>query len=82
MDDVVNDKRNSEIPVPDNLDEYLNAEQLRSLRAVEAFGWRLAFIRRPLFQDIVPVVISDDGTKYGVLEVDGSINMQHKLVIR
>lgn len=77
-----NDKRDSEVSVPDNLDEYLNDAQRRSLIRVEEFGWRLAFVRRPVFQDIVPVVVSDDGKTHGVLEEDGSINTQHELVIR
>ena len=59
--EALSDKRNSEIPVPDNLSEYLNDAQLHSLKRVEEFGWHLAFIRRPLFQDIVPVVVNDDG---------------------
>lgn len=80
--EAYNDKRNTEVSVPDNLDEYLNDAQMRSLRRVEEFGWRLAFIRRPLFQDIVPVIMSDNGEKHGVLEKDGSINTQHELVIR
>jgi hypothetical protein len=80
--EALGDKRYTEVPVPDNLDDYLNEGQLRTLRKVEDFGWRLAFVRRPLFQDIVPVVVSDDGTKHGVLEEDGNINMQHELMIR
>jgi len=80
--EALGDKRYTEVPVPDNLDDYLNEAQLRTLRKVEDFGWQLAFIRRPLFQDIVPVVVSDDGTKHGVLEEDGNINMQHELMIR
>jgi len=76
------DKRNSEVAVPDNLGEYLNDAQLRSLQRVEQFGWRLAFIRRPLFQDIVPIVVNDNGERHGVLEEDGSINTEHELVIR
>ncbi|UCC57167.1 MAG: hypothetical protein JSU75_05405 [Gammaproteobacteria bacterium] len=80
--EALKDKRYTEVPVPDNLDEYLNEAQLRTLRKVEDFGWQLAFIRRPLFQEILPVVVSDDGVKHGVLEEDGSINMHHKLLIR
>jgi hypothetical protein len=49
---------------------------------VEQFGWHLAFVRRPLFQEIVTDVVSDDGTRHGLLEEDASINMQHDLVIR
>lgn len=80
--EALKDKRYREVPVPENLDEYLNEFQMLTLRKVEDFGWRLAFIRRPLFQEIVAVVVSDDGTKHGVLEEDGSINMDHKLLIR
>jgi len=76
------DKRNSEVSIPENLEEYLNDAQMRSLVRVEEFGWRLAFIRRPVFQDIVPVIVSDNGERHGVLEKDGSINTQHELVIR
>lgn len=76
------DKRNSDVSVPDNLEAYLNDAQMRSLNRVEEFGWRLAFVRRPVFQDIVPVIVSDDGTRHGVLEEDGSINTQHELIIR
>jgi hypothetical protein len=80
--EALKDKRYSEVPVPENLDEFLNTDQLYSLRRMEDFGWRLAFIRRPLFQDIVPVVVSADGTKHGVLEEDGSINMQPDIAVR
>lgn len=76
------DKRNLELSVPENLDDYLNDAQLLTLQRVEQFGWHLAFIRRPLFQDIVPIVVSDDGKRHGVLEEDGTLNMQHDLVIR
>ena len=80
--EALKDKRNCEVPVPDNLGDYLNEAQMQSLRWVEDFGWRLAFIRRPLFMDVVPVVVSDDGRKFGVLQEDGSINTQHDLLIR
>jgi hypothetical protein len=80
--EAIKDKRYTEVPVPDNLDDYLNADQLHSLRRVEDFGWHLKFIRRPLFQDIVAVVVSADGAKQGVLEADGNINMEHELMIR
>ena len=79
---VLKDKRASEVPVPENLGDYLNEHQLLALRKVEAFGWTLAFIRRPLFQDVVPVLVNDDGSKFGVLEEDGNINMQPDFPIR
>ncbi len=80
--EALNDKRNTVMPVPDDLREYLNEYQLLTLRKVEDFGWHLVFVRRPLFQDVVPVVISADGTKHAILEEDGALNMEHDLVIR
>jgi hypothetical protein len=80
--DAMKESRDREIPIPENLTDYLNEDQLRALRRVEEFGWELKFIRRPLFEQAVPVVVSHDGKQSGVLEADGSINMQHGLVIR
>lgn len=80
--DALKEGRNREVPIPENLTDYLNEDQLRALRKVEEFGWVLKFVRRPLFQKAVPIVVNHDGTRFGVLEEDGSINMQPDLVIR
>jgi len=80
--EALSDKRNTIMPVPDNLEDYLNEHQLHTLHKVENFGWHLLFVRRPLFQDVVPVVVSADGTKHGIIEEDGNLNMQHDLLIR
>lgn len=69
------EKRKDMVPVPDNLDELLNPHQLRALRQIEVFGWQLHFVRRPLFQEPVPVILSPEGDKYATLELDGRINM-------
>ena len=69
-------------PVPENLEELLNEAQLRTLRSIGRFGWQLHFIRRPLFQEVVPVLISREGNKCAVLEANGSINEKVDLDIR
>ena len=69
-------------PVPENLEELLNEAQLRTLRSIGRFGWQLHFIRRPLFQEVVPVLISREGNKCAVLEANGSINERVDLDIR
>ena len=76
------DKRKGEKPVPDNAIEMLNQDQILALRRLEAFGWQLKFIRRPLFQEPVAVVIDADGRKIGILEEDGRINMEPDIAVR
>ena len=77
-----NERRKGVKPVPENFEELLNEAQLRTLRSIRRFGWQLHFIRRPLFQEVVPVLISGDGDKCAFLEANGSINEQVNLDIR
>lgn len=60
----------------------LSELQVLALRRIESFGWKLQFIRRPLFQEPVPVVASGDGMKIGILEEDGRINMEPDIKLR
>lgn len=76
------EKRKGDKPVPDNAAEILNQLQLLALHKIEGFGWRLEFIRRPLFQDIVAVVVDSGGKQIGVLEQDGEINMNPDIEVR
>jgi len=52
----------------------LTPEQLKALETLEHFKWTLKFVRRPLFKEPVPVVFDRTGTRWAVLEGDGSIN--------
>ena len=70
------DKRIGEKPVPDNVKDYLNGDQLAKLAAIERFGWTLRYIRRPLFRECVVVVMNQDGGSIGVLEEDGRLNLE------
>ena len=69
-------------PIPDNFENLLSEAQLRTLRSIGRFGWQLHFIRRPLFQDVVPVLISNDGIKCAVLQKNRSIDERADLDIR
>lgn len=60
----------------------LNPAQLDALQTLEAFQWRLRFVRRPAFLDPVPVVVDRAGTRHAVLEGDGSINDAPGFAIR
>jgi hypothetical protein len=76
------EKRKGDMPVPDRLEDVLNELQMRALHQIEGFGWQLGFIRRPLFQEPVPVVFSAEGDKIGILEEDGRINMEPEIKVR
>jgi hypothetical protein len=76
------EKRKGVNPIPENLKEVLNEAQLETLNKMEGFGWMLEFVRRPLFQGITPVLFHPDSKRYGVLEDDGTLNMQSDTKIR
>ena len=76
------DRRRGEKPIPDNLESMLNEAQLIALPALERFGWELRFVRRPLFQEAVPIVFNGEGTSVGILEEDGRLNLQLDIPIR
>ena len=55
------------------LREQLNEDQQMTLRDLERFGWELRFVRRPPFQDTIPVVVDGDRKSFSVLKADGSL---------
>ncbi len=76
------DKRNKQPAIPKNVQDYLNLDQEMALVNLRQFGWEIKFIRRPPFQDSIVVLINTDGRTIGVLEKDGRINTDPKMVIR
>lgn len=77
-----NDKRTGQSPIPDNLEDWLNEIQLQILKKIEGLGFRLIFMRRPVLEDPVPIVINDRGDKIGILEIDGRLNMETDITLR
>ena len=75
------ERRSEGNQVPESL-EILNEMQLLTLSKMEGFGWMLAFIRRRLFQNIVPVLLHPDNDALGTLEGDGALNMQPDIEFR
>ncbi len=75
------EKRSGKGAVPLNLRQYLNRSQMSSLRAMETFGWRLAFVRRTEADETV-VVAKHSQQGFGLLEHDGSINTSVSIGIR
>ena len=62
--------------------ESLNEAQLQALQTVERFGWRLRFVRKPLFLEPVPVVYSPEGKAFAVIEEDGKLNTEIDIRLR
>lgn len=76
------DKRKGLKPIPENIKEHMNEEQLLKLSAISKFGWEIKYIRRPLFQDPVVVVINAEGDSIGILEEDGRLNLESSIKLR
>jgi hypothetical protein len=76
------DKRTGQPPVPENLEDWLNNTQLQILRKIEEMGFKLIFMRRPLLEDPVPIVINNQGNQIGVLEKDGRVNTEVHIELR
>ena len=76
------ERRSEGNQVPESLDDVLNEAQLLTLSKMEGFGWMLAFIRRPVFQDIVPVLLHPDNGISGTLEDDGTFNARPDIEFR
>lgn len=76
------ERRGDSEPIPPNLDDYLTKDQRMALDRIEGFGWRPAFLRRPLFETPTAVVAGPEQQGYTVLETDGELNREPDIVIR
>ncbi|TKR30384.1 hypothetical protein FCE95_09655 [Luteimonas gilva] len=52
----------------------LTPQQLAALETLEQFQWTLRFVRRPMFQDPIPVVVDRSGKRHALLKSDGSLD--------
>jgi len=68
------ERRNADHGNQARLRALLNDGQRTTLADLERFGWELKFVRRPLFQPSVPVVVDADRKTCAVLEADGTLN--------
>ena len=76
------ERRNQDNQMDDSLDGILNEAQLVTLNNMEGFGWSLAFVRKPLFQEVVPVLVHSDNDKLGTLDDNGVFNVQPDIKFR
>ena len=68
------ERRKGTLPVPDDPLKYLNAEQLFTCRRMQALGWKIKFIRRPLYQRVICVLTNQDESLLAVIEQNGMLN--------
>ena len=69
-------------PVPKDVLQYMNPDQLLTYRGMQAFGWHLKFVRRPLFQRPVFVMTRPDSEELAVIEENGEFNREHDIPLR
>lgn len=60
----------------------LTQEQARAIATLETFGWTLRFVRRPLFRDPVPVLFDKAGSRWLVVDGDGTLDENPGFEIR
>ena len=66
------ERRGRESARPGDLNKLLSFEHNVTLTSKEQFGWIIAFVRRPLFQQIEVVITNPDKTEYLAIQDDGS----------
>ena len=70
----VSERRKVEKRPSQALKRELNEDQRMALVELERFGWELKFIRRPMFQQPVPVVFDSNRQHFAVLNTDGTLD--------
>lgn len=76
------EKRRGKGAVPLNLKQYLNRDQMCSLKQMGCFGWELAFVRREASGEPLVVVAKPRENAFGLLDSDGSIRVDGPIEIR
>jgi hypothetical protein len=79
---MTNDKRKGDTTAPEKMRAQLNDAQREALAELELLGWSLKFVRMPMFQDPVPVVVSKNSSQIGQLDPDGKIVIDMNQKIR
>jgi len=79
---MAEERRNNQKLTKDDLYKHLNSKQLAGLRESAVFGWRVSFIRRPLFLEPIIVLHNSRDDRIGVLESDGRINLELDVDVR
>ena len=69
-------------PIPEDIKSRLSDAQIGSLARLQGFGWSIKFMRRPLFQEEVVVLVDPSGERHAILHEDGDIEQNPDITIR
>jgi hypothetical protein len=74
--------RQQENAIPRYLGRLLTREQQSSLNILELFGWRVWFVRRPLFGKPKVMIQHEASGVYALLTEDGNVDMEPDFPMR
>ena len=75
-------RRSTQPPIPENYAQFLNAAQLGTIGRMEKKGWKLFFIRRPFFEEVITIMQFPETGETALIERNGSVNMAHEVHLR
>lgn len=78
----IRERRKRAVQDPASLRAGMTPAQLDALSTLEQFRWTLRYVRRPMFRAPIPMVFSPDGSRFVVIEDEGSINENPGFKIR
>ena len=76
------ERRVKQDPIPSHLEKYLNHLQMTTLLFLKALGWKLWFVRRALFQPVMPVLWDPSGKFTAIIEENGKYDVDHGIAFR
>jgi hypothetical protein len=76
------EKRKGIKPIPDDPLGYLNEAQLFTYHRMTAVGWRIKFIRRPMYQSPVCFMTDSGEAALALIEQNGFLNQQPDIPLR
>ena len=68
--------------IPNDIKSQMTGLQQGTLARLEGFGWSIKFVRRPLFQEMMIVLVDPSGADHAVLRDDGSIDRNIDFTLR
>ncbi|MGB5200943.1 MAG: hypothetical protein WBR56_13680 [Sedimenticolaceae bacterium] len=80
--DTSNERRIGVDAIPKDIKARLTELQRHVLAQLQGFGWSIKFVRRPLFQDQIVVLVDPSGNQHAILREDGSIDREMDFTIR
>jgi len=68
--------------IPMDIKSRMTGLQRGTLARLEGFGWSIKFVRRPLFQEQIIVLVDSSGVDHAILTEDGQLDRNLDFAIR